>query len=315
MATEALAWPFHRRLKLYLDERFPLATHLVVLVAFFSCNFLLANHLIGRQPTFDVRAVAVMLTVLLSLFLLRIFDEFKDYELDLVANPDRVVSRGIMPLGELKIMGWAVVVLMLGMNAALGPRALAGYLLVVGFSLAMSRDFFLKPFLKGKTLTTAITHQVITPLLCLYVYIVVAAPSGAGYDDVFNWQLAMGALTGLGWEMSRKIRLPADEQPEIETYSKRLGMIPGSIAAYVVLAAGAACAAAVGLEIGFPLYAQAILAVGALATLAGFAMFWRKPDAKKAKRLSDWAAITMLLSYIAIAVGTAVITPGVSIHF
>lgn len=313
MATEALTWSFPRRLQLYLDERFPLATHLIVLASFFSCNFFLAELLLGHRPAvFGWAAIAVMLTVLLSLFLLRIFDEFKDYELDLVANPDRVVSRGIMPLAELKIMGWTVAALMLAMNALLGVRTMVGYLLVLGFSLLMSRNFFMEDFLKGKTLFTAITHQLITPLLCAYVYI--ACMTATGYDHAFDWQLAMGALTGLGWEMSRKIRLPEDEQPEIETYSKRLGMIPGSIAAFLVLVAGAGCAMALGFQVGFPWYAPALLGLGVAGTLAGFFMFWQGPTAKKAKRLSDFAAITMLLSYIAIAVGAGALT-GVRLGF
>lgn len=304
MATDALTLPFSKRLKLYLDERFPLATHVVVVFAFFFSNYFLAERLLHPGPaSLGPRVIAGMLVVLLTFFLLRIFDEFKDYARDVVAHPERVVSRGIMPLSELKRMGWGVVAVLAAFNAFLGWQALAAYVFVIGFALLMFKEFFVGEWLNRHILTYAITHQGITPLLCAYVYVVALAPQGGAWHEVFWLQLLMGAGTGLGWEISRKVRMPEDEHPQIETYSKRYGPMGASAIAFLSLSVGAGSAVAAGLQTGFPIFAFGLLGLGWLVAAFGFGKFWTKPTPKGAIGLDNWAAVLMLLCYIAIAVG------------
>lgn len=306
MVTDATRLPFSRRLKLYLDERFPLSTHVVVVCSFFFSNFFLAERLVHPGPaTFGWRPLAGMITVLLSFFLLRIFDEFKDYETDVQAHPERIVSRGIMPLSELRIMGWSVFGLLVLLNLGMGPVALFGYLLVAAFSFLMFREFFVRDWLKRHLFTYAVTHQGITPLLCFYVYLLSLVSSAFHWHASLGWQFGMAAGTGLAWELSRKIRTAEEEQPLIETYSKELGASKASILAYGILLSGVACALALGWTQGFPSHFYAILGLSVFVTSVGFVRFWTKPTPKGARRLSDWAAVTMLLCYIAIAVGAA----------
>lgn len=313
MATDALTLPFHRRLKLYLDERFPLSTHAVVVFAFFFSNYFLAERLVHPgNAVLGWRAIAGMVAVLLSFFLLRIFDEFKDYSRDVIAHPDRVVSRGIMPLSELRLMGWGVVGVLGLCNAFLGWQVFATYLLVITFALLMFKEFFVGEWLNRHIVLYALSHQVFTPLLCLYVYSIAAFQAGGTWHAVFWLQLAMGAGTGLGWEMSRKVRMPEDEHPQIDTYSKHFGPMGASTMAYAVLVSGAVCASFAGIQAGFPGYAFGLLGLGWIVATVGFVRFWLKPTPKGAKGLDNWAAVLMLLCYIAIAVGAVA---GRGIHF
>ncbi|HEY9898643.1 MAG TPA: hypothetical protein V6D00_05630 [Pantanalinema sp.] len=306
MATDAPALPFPARLKLYLDERFPLTTHLVVVCAFFMSNYLLAERLV--QPgaaRFGWRALSGMAAVLLSFFLLRIFDEFKDYARDVIAHPDRVVSRGVMPLSELKVMGWTVAMVLLLLNLPMGFTTITSYLLVITYALLMYKEFFVGEWLNKHIVLYALTHQVITPLLCVYVFMLSATQAGAGWHGLFWLQLGMGAGTGLGWEMSRKIRMPVDEQPLADSYSKHFGAPGAALMAFSSLLAGAGCALALGLEVGFGPVAYGLLGLGTLVTAFGFAQFLLRPTPKRAKGLDNWAAVLMLLCYVAIAVGAA----------
>jgi 4-hydroxybenzoate polyprenyltransferase len=306
MATDAPVLPFPTRLKLYLDERFPLTTHLVVVCAFFLSNFLLAERLSHPGAAhFGWRAVAGMAAVLLTFFLLRVFDEFKDYARDVIAHPDRVVSRGIMPLSELKVMGWTVAGALLLLNLPMGVPTIASYLLVITYALLMYREFFVGEWLNKHIVLYALTHQVITPLLCVYVFMLSATQVGAGWSALFWLQLGMGAGTGLGWEMARKVRMPEDEQPMADTYSKHFGPALAALMAFSSLVFGALCALALGLSVGFGPIAYGLLGLGMLVTAFGFVKFWLKPSAKGAKGLDNWAAVLMLLCYVAIAVGGA----------
>ncbi len=305
MATQSVDLPFAKRFKLYLDERFPLATHLVVVIAFFFSSYLLSERLLRpRETLLGMPAIAGMITVLFALFFLRILDEFKDYAKDVVAHPDRIVSRGIMPLSELKIVGAVVIAVMLLVNALVGLPAVAACLIVIAFAMVMFKEFFVAEWLNRHLIVYALTHQLITPLLCLYVYSLVAIPTGGGWNAMFWLQLGMGVGTGLGWEMSRKIRMPEEEHDQIDTYSKHFGPSGASVLAFAILGAGATCAGALGVFLDFPPYAFGILLVGVILMQVGFALFWRKPTAKGARRLGDWAAVTMLSSYLAIALGS-----------
>lgn len=315
MATDALRLPFAKRLMLYLDERFPLTTHLVVIFAFFSSNYFLAERLIHPGPALvGPRVLAGMLVVLLTFFLLRIFDEFKDYAKDVVAHPDRLVSRGVMPLDQLRTMGWVVVGLMGLCNLYLGWQVFLVYLSVIGFALLMFREFFVGEWLNARIMLYALTHQGITPLLCLYVYAIALFQTTGAWHETFFLQLLMGAGTGLGWEISRKVRMPQDEHPQIETYSKRYGPFGASAIAYLSLSIGAGAALYGGILAGFPVYAFGLLGLGWLVMTVGFARFWVKPTSRGAIGLDNWAAVLMLLCYIAVAVG-AVADRGVRFVF
>lgn len=306
MATNTLELSFPKRLKMYLDERFPLATHLVVVCAFFFCNHFLAERLIQPGPiTLGWRAIAGMIVVLLSFFLLRILDEFKDYARDVIAHPNRIVSRGIMPLSELRVVGWVVVGALLLLNLPMGVTTIASYLLVIIYALLMYKEFFVGEWLNKHIMLYALTHQVITPLLCVYVFMLSATQVGAGWHPLFWLQLGMGAGTGLGWEMSRKIRMPVDEQPLADTYSKHFGPHGAALMAFSSLLFGAGCALALGLQVGFGPVAYGLLGLGMLITSFGFVKFWLEPTPKGAKGLDNWAAVLMLLCYVAIAVGAA----------
>lgn len=305
MATQPVDMPFPKRFKLYLDERFPLATHLVVVIAFFFSSYLLSERLLRPgESLFGMPAVAGMVTVLFALFFLRVLDEFKDYEKDLQGHPDRIVSRGIMPLSELKVIGIVVVAVMLGLNALVGLHAVVACLVVIGFSLLMFKEFFVAEWLNRHLVVYALTHQLITPLICLYVYTLVAFPTAGGWNGLFWLQLAMGAGTGLGWEMSRKIRMPEEEHPQIDTYSKPFGYQGASLLAFTILMAGALCALALAFVLRFPPYIFGLFVLGLTVTEIGFVRFWRKPTAKGARKLGDWAAVMMLTSYLTVALGS-----------
>ncbi|MNY62818.1 hypothetical protein D3C86_1996980 [compost metagenome] len=90
-----------------------------------------------------------------------------------------------------------------------------------------------------------------------------------------------------------------------DTYSKHFGPAGAALMAFASLAFGAGCALFLGREVGFGPVAYGLLGLGMLVSTFGFVNFWRKPTPKGAKGLDNWAAVLMLLCYVAIAIGSA----------
>ena len=94
-----------KRWWIYQQERFPLAAHGPLILAF-SASAVAYSALLrgpGARPAVISFAVAFLVS-LGSFFLLRVADEFKDAEEDARFRPYRPVPRGLIRLREL---GWA----------------------------------------------------------------------------------------------------------------------------------------------------------------------------------------------------------------
>jgi len=313
MALDAPSMPFSKRLSLYLDERFPLPTHLPVATLFFAGNYFLAERLSQAGPlTVGWKALGGLVVTFLTFFFLRVLDEFKDYATDVHAHPERVVSRGIMPLSTLRVIGSVIWFVLMAVTLAQGPVPLAAYCAVLGFAGLMYKEFFVGEWLKRHIVLYALSHQGITPLLCFYVYVL--STSGTHWHPTFWAMMAMASFMGLSWEFARKVRTPDDESPLIDTYSKHFGPEGAALLAFSTLVLGAAAASLIAIRQGFTPAAWIILALGGLTTLTGFIGFWRSPSPKGARRLGDWASALMVGCYVAVLVG-AIAGHGVRLAF
>ena len=99
--------PWIRRILAWGNERFPLANGILTFVLFTTA--LLFGRLVASA---DGVAVPIGLADLLPFFayygfffMLRVFDEHKDYELDCHNHPERVLQSGLITLKDLKILG------------------------------------------------------------------------------------------------------------------------------------------------------------------------------------------------------------------
>lgn len=216
--------PFFRRFWQYLNERFPLHSH-GILIASFSFSAIGYSRLSQNLEGFiswDKYAVAVFNTVTLF-FLLRVFDEHKDADDDAKFRTELPVPRGLITLNELKNVAWFVFALQVIITAATFPSMLVLYAIVILYLLLMGKEFFIKNWLKKHPFWYVTSHMLIIPLVDVYA---------SGYDwSLSNSQAPFGLvyffgvsfLNGVVLEVGRKIRNPSDEKPGVETYSAMLG--------------------------------------------------------------------------------------------
>lgn len=308
MASDTATIPFPSRFVTYLGERFPLVSHSLLIVAFFFSNYLLTAHLGVAAPAVGWRAVGGFVTVLLIFFLLRVFDEFKDFESDRINRPERPVPRGLITLAELKRVGIVVVAVMLVINFLMGPLALGLFGACFTFACLMYKEFFVSQWLKKDIFVYALSHQGIIPLLCLYSWGVSVTQHGGTLDPVFWLQVAACVGTGLGFEMGRKMRGPHEELAQEDSYTKRFGTSQAAIICLFLLLMACIFALTLGLKLHFPIWYSALVILTAIAPIYGTVAFVRDPGPKTSKGYNLFASLTMLLLYV--AVDAAVLATG-----
>lgn len=296
-------WRHARRWWIYQRERFPLAAHGPLIVAFSLSAVCFSRLLRGVPgwPSIGTAAVA-FLTSLCAFLHLRIADEFKDREEDARFRPYRPVPRGLVTLREL---GWvwagtAVVQLLLAFWHA--PR-LGFVLLGTWVYLAlMSKEFFVREWLVARPITYLWTHMLIMPLVDFYATACDWAGERATVPDGLPWFLAASLGNGVVLELGRKIRAPEHEETGVPTYSKLWGPRRAVVVWLAVMLVTAACGILAADRIGFaPAAAVGLgtLWLGAVAVAGRFA--WR-PEARGSRHLEAMAGLWTLGLYLALGI-------------
>jgi len=218
----------------YQRERFPVFVF-GVFVAAMSFGVLVASSVArgAGAPSWKSFVVAFVCTFLVFLQL-RIADEHKDFEDDAAARPYRPVQRGLVTLRELRLVAALTVVVQVAVVLWLELRLLwlLGALLV--YLALMAVEFFVPVWLKARPLAYLLSHQVILPLIYLFVSACDWQAAGAAPPSILAWILCMSYCSGMVVEIGRKIRVPGDEEEGVETYSALWGR-RGAVAAWLAV--------------------------------------------------------------------------------
>src|SRR6185436_12433665 len=164
---------------------------------------------------------------------LRIADEFKDFDEDSRYRPYRPVPRGLIKLRELGVLFVLAAVIQLTLALMLNWR-LALVLCGVWVYLAlMSREFFVRDWLKAKPFTYMWTHMLIMPQIDFYATAADWIGTGSGPPRGVMLFLWVSFFNGMVIEIGRKIRAPQDEEEGVDTYSRVWGR-RGAVAAWLL---------------------------------------------------------------------------------
>ncbi len=167
----------------------------------------------------------------------------------------------------------------------------------------MGREFFVSRWLKAHPLIYMLSHMVITPLILLFLTAWVWLVAGAGFVPGLGWFLAASYGNGMVFEIGRKIRIPEDEEPGVETYSALWGR-GGAVAAWIgamTLAGGCMTAAATFLALAMPIAVLlGILWIGALIVAA---RYLQAPVQRRGVAIERYSALWTLLIYLGLIAG------------
>lgn len=209
----------------FIKERFDPISHSVMIVLF------VGGHLayLRAQTIVDFKlatvAGAVLLTTLFFLKL-RCYDEIKDYQTDLTFNPGRPLPRGLIVHRDLYLMIGVLIASEILLCALLTLKVLPFFLIVVGYSLLMYKEFFMGKILRPHLTTYAMSHTVVTVGLSLSLLGIFAGQQVFNQTD-FYFALASWTLFNL-FEFGRKTYSTTEERQGVATYSNiwgRLGAV------------------------------------------------------------------------------------------
>lgn len=298
---------FASRLWAYLKERFPPASHGLLIVSYYSCNQFLAQALAnpGEPMRYSLSTVIGGLTLLAIFFHLRVFDEHKDYAEDCMHYPERVLQSGLISLRDLKVLGgiaiaWefvAAIVWAIFVSAA----PLVAVTVVVAFSLLMLREFFVGRWLREHFLLYATSHMLIMPLLAMVVYSYTTSRFPWDAPGWYWFYAFVGFFVTFNWEISRKIRAPEDERDGIETYTKVFGTYGAAYAVLIVRIIDTGMVALVGYHLGLPWWFYAVLIALYGVCLVGFLRFRFDTTTKTAHRMETYAGMYIIAFDITVA--------------
>lgn len=212
-----------KRWWIYQKERFPLLAHGPLIAAFSACAVAFSS-LLRDAPPPGLQMYLTAFGVCLLMFLqLRIADEFKDAEEDARWRPYRPVPRGLVTLGELRILFGIAALVQVGLVVALDFRLLAVLAIAWTYLALMSVEFFARGWLKKRPLVYLISHMGIMPLVDFFGTACEWLPRGSAAPEGLGWFLAASFFNGIVIETGRKLRQPADEEEGVETYSRLWG--------------------------------------------------------------------------------------------
>ncbi len=205
-------------LKALILERFSPAVYLPMITVFSLANGLYFYFVQNVQ--FKLSIIIVCGLVMLSAFFrLRLFDEIKDYGVDLKINPNRPLARGAIQSIEIKLMIWLLIFFELFVTLLINKTAFVVHSLAIVYSLLMYKEFFIGGLIRSRLVVYAVSHTFVSVLFGLSTATIAfkinslkEALAAVGFFLV-NW-----AYFNL-FEFSRKTFASTEERKNVETYS------------------------------------------------------------------------------------------------
>jgi len=203
----------------YFKERFPLPVYLIL-----ACGLTLSGLFLDHGRFGWHGFLLSFFGLLLFFFQLRLMDEIKDYEKDVIAHPERPLPRGLVSVTEASRV---IAVLMLGMLLyALASGFLANwtaclsYLAITGYLWLMYREFYTGGWLDERPFLYALTHQVITLFVAVFAVAVTRPQLALEPQTLYLGGMIIGAF--LCYEVCRK--LDPQAHPVLKTYLSVYGL-------------------------------------------------------------------------------------------
>ena len=240
--------------------------------------------------------------------MLRIFDEHKDYELDCLNHPERVLQRGLITLTDLKILGAISVVIQaiitFYIDGGFGMVTQSWLLTIVWASL-MAKEFFIGEWLEKRLFLYAFSHMIVMPMAMVWgMYL---CTDGAELPETIYVLALFAFFSGFTAEIARKLKTPAQEIDTIDSYTKAFG----TRRAPLVVMGLMLFQVAVFYQTLSLIFAEGVgiiwMAIAVVVFVGGcmpFIKFWQNPDQEELpKKMEDAAGGVLAVFYIMILVG------------
>ena len=211
---------FFKRWYTYQKERFPVVIYGLYIFSIVFAIFCYSNYIeCVDKPNF-ILLIPMFVFAFLQFLMVRIVDEFKDYEDDSKYRPYRPVPRGLITLKELKVLFVICLLIQIALALVLNIQNLILLVLFWMFFFCFSKDFFIKKYLDEHILVTVLVDELLVALLGLYISTFVTGT----INPMMTIILIMVYLVSWIVEVARKVRCKEDEEKGVNTYTAVLGI-------------------------------------------------------------------------------------------
>lgn len=294
---------FVQRLLIYQKERFPFILNGIA-ISIFTLSAICYSLICRNQSEFiQIHDLIIgVVTNFVFFFFIRIFDEFKDHKEDIQFRKYLPVPRGLISLKELKLIGWTIGLVQLGLILIFQIEMLPLYLLIFGYLLLMRVEFFIPKWLKEHQIAYISSHMVIIPLIDLYASGLDWKLSGDTMHWGLVWFFILSLLNGFVLEFGRKIKTPKAEEIGVVSYSGLYGTKGASTVWLTTLFV------TFGVCVGAVIYAKTgiteiiVLSTALIICSIPGILFFVNPTNKKAKFIEYSSVIWTILMYFSVGV-------------
>ena len=292
-----------RRFWTYQAERFPILAY-APLVAVFTFSAAAYSRVLRGAPGFIPPALYAVgcLTTLVFFFCLRVLDEHKDQATDRRFRPELPVPRGLISLPELRGIALAALAAVFLLNTLLAPRLLVAMLVVALWAGLMTKEFFVRRWLRVHPTAYLLSHMLIMPMVDAYTTgldWLVAGDHPRGGLWLF---LIITFLNGCLLEIGRKLRAPEQEREGVDTYTRAWGVRGALVVWLAVLAAAGTgtwlAARALGTGVAAPLLVPLLLSAAYPAL-----RFLRETKPRWARAIDTVSGVWTLITYLFLGAG------------
>lgn len=215
---------YFSRLSEWLNERFPPINFISGFFLYFLAKAIIAID--QSILSLSILDVCGMLLPTCHLFLLRVFDEFKDFESDARYYPQRVIQRGVFTLKDVGILGMIAFVIQIGCYLTIRTGVISDIFFAVLWIWTglMVKEFFCGLWLKRNLFLYGLLHLLVTPILLLSLMTLIIGDFSHVVDRKnIILPLVISILTSWLYELSRKTKGRDEESGDL-TYSTIWGV-------------------------------------------------------------------------------------------
>lgn len=206
----------------YFKERFPLVNMGLFAILFLTVSSV-ALFFSFLAITDLTNIIWGIVSVISFFFRLRVSDEIKDYKIDMLNHPNRVLQSGRVNLNQLMIVSFILLFVELSWTIFNGKITTICWLILLSYSLLMRYEFFVSSYLKKRLLLYAVTHMLIMPFIILWIWSAFS-PTNL-FTKTYFLLASLSFLSGFCFEIARKTHDENAEVVTVDSYSKTLGFI------------------------------------------------------------------------------------------
>lgn len=223
----------------FINERFSPLSYAVMISVFLGAHYALYLNFLNQIPTFNFLGILNLLPLVaatsLFFFKLRLLDEVKDMESDALHHPERPLSRGILSKKEVIRTAFVLIVVEIILFSFYGFWSFLSALIVVGYSLVMYKEFFIKKWLRAHLTTYAVSHTFVVVLISVTIFVSLLGKPLSEIPREFVYFSFAGWFLFNIFEFGRKTFAKGEERKGVDSYSKIFGKL-GAVSLVLTMA-------------------------------------------------------------------------------